>query len=76
MLVNDLSFHILSNSLLVSFEYFVEYNYNNSSQLFNYALAEQPSGQMQRMYKYNDWSATNEEKSKPGQQRREQEKYL
>jgi len=50
MLGNDLSFNILSSSLLVSFEYFVEFNYNNSSQLFYYVLAEQPSGQLQRMH--------------------------
>jgi len=76
MLVNDVSFHILSNSLLVSFEYFVEYNYNNSSQLFHYVLAEQHSGHLQIMHKYNDASATNQERSKAGKQRREKETYL
>jgi len=76
MSVNDLTFHVLSNSLLVSFEYFVEYNYINSSRLFNYVLAEEPSGQLQRMHKYSDASATNQEKSKAGQQRREKEKYV
>jgi len=66
MLGNDSSFHIFSNSLLVSFGYFFEYNYSHLSQLFNYVLAEQPSGQLQRMHKYNDASATHQEKSKAG----------
>jgi predicted acetyltransferase len=64
MLGNDISFHILSNLLLVGFEYFFEYNHSNSSQLFNYMLAEQPSGQLQRMHKHKDASATHQEKSK------------
>jgi hypothetical protein len=52
--------------LLVSFEYLVEYIYNNSVRLFIYVLAEQPSGQLQRLHKYKDASATNQDKSEAG----------